>query len=202
MANATEGGVFTGFGDADVDRTGQVAGSAEHFVADVLVGRQRFTGDVGLVDGRFAADDFAVCGDVVTGTDADDHARAEFLGFDFDLGSVGVNHVGFRRRQAEQAFDGCPGTEGGSRLDQVGDNHKEGDDAGFLILAEGDRRRDGQRDQLVHVHFALGEMGDSVPNQRHAQQARAQESQHIDMGVDQLSVSVADAGVEEILRNE
>ena len=87
--------------------------------------------------------------------------------------------MGLLRRQLEQGGDRCPGTGGGSRLDQIGDDHEERDDAGFLIASQGDAGHDRQGDQFVHVHLAGGQVSKGLDDQRDSQGHGAEKCQHL-----------------------
>ena len=63
----------------DLQHAGQVLRAGEHFVARLLVRRQRFAGDRGLVERALAAEDDAVRRHVVAGADADHVANRQVL---------------------------------------------------------------------------------------------------------------------------
>ena len=74
-----------GAADPDFQHAGQVLRAGKNLVAGLLVHRQRFPGDVGLVERTLAGDDEAVRRHVVAGPDANDIAHREFLGGHFLL---------------------------------------------------------------------------------------------------------------------
>ena len=85
LAHAAQRGVGARAADLDLQHAGQVLRAGEDFVARLLVRRQRFAGDGGLVERALAAEDDAVRRHVVAGADADDIADRQVLGGDFLL---------------------------------------------------------------------------------------------------------------------
>ena len=79
-------GVVADGGGPDLDGAGGVEGGADDGVAGGLVDREALAGEHALVDRGGAADDDAVDGDLLAGTDADDVADDDLLDRDVDLG--------------------------------------------------------------------------------------------------------------------
>ena len=69
--HTAKSGILPGAGDLDLKHAGQVSRAGEHLFASGLVHRERFAGDVGLIDGALALDDFPVSRDVVAWANPD-----------------------------------------------------------------------------------------------------------------------------------
>ena len=134
VADAAQGGVFAGLADLDLEEAVHVDGTGKDRFAHALVDRERFTGDVGLIDGALSGDDLAVGGDVVAWADADDVSDLEFAHGHFDFVSAG-QPTGLGRGELDERLDGSPGTGGRASFDDFTQQHEEGDDAGGLESA-------------------------------------------------------------------
>ena len=89
VADSAQGGVFTGLAHLDLEEAVHVDGARKDRFAHAFVHRERFAGDVGLIDGTLSGDDLAVGGDVVAGADADDVSDLEFADGHFDFVAAG-----------------------------------------------------------------------------------------------------------------
>ncbi len=122
-----------GLGDFDFQQPGQILGAGEDLFADLLVHRQRFAGDVGLIDRALTRLNDAVRGDVVAGADAEEIADDELAGGDFFL-TTAAKATGFGRGEFDEGLDGSPGAGGGAGFDDLAQQHEERDDAGGPVI--------------------------------------------------------------------
>ena len=143
-----QGRVFARLSHTHGDHARFVDRAGEHLVAHGLLHRDRFAGDVGLVDGRHAGFHHAVGGDVVAGADHHAFVGHQRSGIDFGLGlaALPVTHqlVSAGGGDAHERFDFLPGADGGALLQQLGQQHEKGDARGGDVVAdsEGEQQRD------------------------------------------------------------
>ena len=142
-------------------------------------------------------DHLAIGGDVVARADPDDVTGPQGAGLHLLFATVGPDAGGPVRRQAQQRFDGGPGSQSRSRLDQAGDDHEEGDDAGLLVFAQGDGRHHSHGHHGIHGQFAVGQVLERVPHQRNGQEDGCDESDEVGMLVSQYAQTVSNLGLVE-----
>ena len=106
FAHAAQRRVLAGAADLDFQDAGQVLRAGKNLVAGLLVHRQRFAGDGGLVERTLAADDDAVRRHVVAGADADDVADGKFAGGHFLLAAVLFEAAGLGGGEFDERFNG------------------------------------------------------------------------------------------------
>ena len=112
----------------------------------------------------------AVGGDVVAGADADDVSDLEFADGDFDF-LISRQPTGLGRGQLDERLDGSPGTGGRASLDDLTQQHEEGNDAGGLesagearalalhaVIARDRAGQDTQGNQLINGEQAFPEV--------------------------------------------
>ena len=179
VAHAAKGGVLTGAGDLDFKHSVQVGRAGKNLLAGCLVHRERLAGDVCLVDGALALDDYAISRDVVAGANPDHVAHIQFGRGHFllagrdDAAGLGRGHLDERR-------DGGARTGGGAGLDLFTQQHEKRDDAGGLVaaklrLAGGNRCEKGDGDQLVDGEHAAQDALDRQLEDRVAKDDRPDE---------------------------
>ena len=166
FAHAAQRGVRAGAADFDLQHAGQVLRAGKNFVARLLVHRQRFAGDGGLVERALAVHDDAVRRDVVAGADADDVADGELAGGDFFLGFVGLDAAGLGGCEFDERFDGSARAFGGAGFDDFADQHEERDDAGGLVIAGRKGGEHGDGDELIDAEPAEPQIFDRGDDDR------------------------------------
>ena len=179
VAHAAKGGVLPGAGDLDLEHAGQVGRAGEHLLASGLVHRERFAGDVGLVDGALALEDFAVGRDVVAGANPDQVAHLQ-VGRGHFLLAVADDPAGLGWGHLDERRDGGTRTGGGAGLDQLTQQHEKRDDTGGLVAAElrlagSDGGEKGDGDQLVDGEHAAQDALDRQLENREAKDDRPDE---------------------------
>ena len=144
-------------------------GPGEHFVPRSLVHRQRFAGDVGLVERPLPAHDQAVGCDVVPGPDANGVSHRQILHGHF-LFPLGRDPPGLGWREFDERFDGGAGPFGCPGFNDLAEQHEESHHARLLIVARGEGGNDGEGDQLVRAQGAPAQVFKGVPDDGIAEQ--------------------------------
>ena len=165
LFDLAERGIVADLRHLDVDRAGKVHGSGINFIARALVDRKRFAGDRRLVDRALSLDDDAVDREVFARADIDDVAQLKIKHFRFDEVAVDQLARGVRR-QTDQVFNGTLSARRGARFDDDCNQQEECDDSGLAENSARERRKQGHRDELVHVDASGAEVLDCRPDNR------------------------------------
>ena len=118
------------------------------------------------------AQDEAVRRHVVARTNADDIAHGQIFDIDFFFGAA-LEPSRFGRREFDERFNRRTRPGGSAGFDDFAEQHEEGDGGRFLIMAGAERGDHCQGDQFVGAEHAATQVGDGGPDNRVAEQDRA-----------------------------
>ena len=184
-----------GAADLDLQHAGQVLRAGENFVARLLVHRQRFAGDGGLVERALAGEDDAVRRHVVAGRMRMTSPTARSLAAT-SSSPWRRDAAGFGGGELDERFDGGARAFGGAGFDDLAHQHEEGDHAGGLVIAGGKGGEHGDGDQFVDAQDAAADVLDGGPDDRVAEDDRADQRAGAGDGVALLEEPVHDEGIE------
>ena len=181
FADPAEGGVLARAGDLHLEGAVEIHRAGEDLFARALVDRERFTGDGGLVDRALPAEDDAVGGDVVARTDADDIANRQGAGGDLLL-AAGDEAAGAGGGDLDERFDRGAGAGGGAGLDDLAEQHEEGDDAGGAEIPLGRAGENAEGHQFIDAETAEPQVLEGDQKDRVGEDDRAGERTEVPDG--------------------
>ena len=136
--------------DLDLEGTPAVDRPREHFVAHVLLDRQRFAGDRSLVEVALARHHLSIERHFLPRPDHDDVAHVDLI--DADAPLLGTSpYQGFDRCQVHQRADRAAGSIHAARFEQLCERKQKGDRRRFEPLADRHGSHHGNQHQHIDV---------------------------------------------------